>query len=46
MNKVHCNVCKFQSVAFDNFLDLSLSFAPNLKDINIYNLINQFFDEE
>ncbi|KAL4442898.1 hypothetical protein ABPG74_010787 [Tetrahymena malaccensis] len=48
MSKVICQVCQSESIAFDNFMDLSLSFMA-FRILNSYDLdrlINAFLKEE
>ncbi|KRX04164.1 hypothetical protein PPERSA_11288 [Pseudocohnilembus persalinus] len=48
-NKVTCNKCGYESLAFDNFLDISLSFsgrATLLHNVSLEQLIQVFLNKE
>lgn len=49
MSKVKCTICSNESIAFDNFMDLSVSFNAAFRIIEQYDLnrlISQFLKEE
>lgn len=49
MNKVICTYCNNESLAFDNFLDLSLSFTKGLQrlqEFTLERLLDHFLKEE